>query len=170
VLLRCTNPSDWGCERRGTHVNLLNPITSARIRTVESISFRYGQVEVRAKLPAGDWLWPGELWHIYMSHLKLTAGSWLWWVTCKWQLGVGSDETLASDNWVLALMGHLQVTAGCWLWWVTCKWQLGVGSNVSLASDSWMLALMSHLQVTAGSWLWWVTWKWQLGVGSDKSF
>nr|AAZ08484.1 gram negative bacteria binding protein 1 [Nasutitermes graveolus] len=54
----CTNPSDWGCERRGTHVNLLNPITSARIRTVDSFSFRYGQVEVRAKMPAGDWLWP----------------------------------------------------------------------------------------------------------------
>lgn len=31
---------------------------SARVRTAESFSFRYGRVEVRAKLPRGDWLWP----------------------------------------------------------------------------------------------------------------
>ncbi|KAJ4427903.1 beta-1,3-glucan-binding protein-like [Periplaneta americana] len=54
----CTNPSDWGCERQGSAANLLNPVTSARIRTVDSFSFVYGKVEVKAKLPAGDWLWP----------------------------------------------------------------------------------------------------------------
>nr|AGA16572.1 Gram negative bacteria-binding protein 2 [Coptotermes formosanus] len=54
----CTNPTDRGCERTGSPTNLLNPITSARIRTVESFSFTYGKVEVRAKLPAGDWIWP----------------------------------------------------------------------------------------------------------------
>jgi hypothetical protein len=59
-FFRCTNPMDWGCERRGTRANVLNPITSARIRTVDSFSFCYGKVEVRAKVPAGDWLWPGE--------------------------------------------------------------------------------------------------------------
>jgi len=31
---------------------------SARLRTVNSFYFQYGRVEVRAKLPAGDWLWP----------------------------------------------------------------------------------------------------------------
>jgi hypothetical protein len=59
LLRRCTNPQDWGCERTGSATNLLNPINSARIRTVESFSFTYGRVEVRAKLPAGDWTWPG---------------------------------------------------------------------------------------------------------------
>ncbi|XP_069688094.1 beta-1,3-glucan-binding protein-like [Periplaneta americana] len=53
----CTNPSDWGCERRGTDSHVLNPITSARIRTVNSFNFRYGKVEVRAKFPSGDWIW-----------------------------------------------------------------------------------------------------------------
>ncbi|KAL0840437.1 hypothetical protein ABMA28_015691 [Loxostege sticticalis] len=55
---RCTDPRWWGCERTGSTTNILNPIKSARIRTVNSFSFRYGCVEVRAKLPAGDWLWP----------------------------------------------------------------------------------------------------------------
>ncbi|XP_049779843.1 beta-1,3-glucan-binding protein-like [Schistocerca cancellata] len=54
----CTNPSFYGCSRTGTATNILNPVTSARLRTVNSFSFRYGRVEVRAKLPAGDWLWP----------------------------------------------------------------------------------------------------------------
>ncbi len=42
---------------------------SAAVRTVESFAFTYGRVEVRAKLPRGDWLWPAiwllPKWHQY---------------------------------------------------------------------------------------------------------
>ncbi|XP_063925503.1 beta-1,3-glucan-binding protein-like [Zophobas morio] len=55
---QCTNPAFYGCQRQGTTQNYLNPVKSARIRTVHSFNFKYGKVEVRAKLPAGDWLWP----------------------------------------------------------------------------------------------------------------
>ena len=55
----CTGNAFFGCERcAGCGGNVLNPIKSARIRTAESFSFTYGKVEVRAKLPRGDWLWP----------------------------------------------------------------------------------------------------------------
>ncbi|KAJ8935956.1 hypothetical protein NQ318_015791, partial [Aromia moschata] len=54
----CTNAAQYGCSRTGSAENILNPIKSARIRTVNSFSFMYGKVEVRAKVPAGDWLWP----------------------------------------------------------------------------------------------------------------
>lgn len=55
----CTGNAFYGCERiGGAGGNVLNPIQSARIRTAESFSFRYGRVEVRAKMPYGDWLWP----------------------------------------------------------------------------------------------------------------
>jgi len=54
----CTNPSFYGCQRIGTGDNYLNPTTSARIRTVNSFYFKYGKVEIRAKMPRGDWLWP----------------------------------------------------------------------------------------------------------------
>lgn len=57
----CTGNAFYGCERRSGAEgggNYLNPIVSARIRTAESFSFKYGKVEVRAKLPIGDWLWP----------------------------------------------------------------------------------------------------------------
>lgn len=58
---QCTNAQFWGCERAGNPNNIVNPIKSASLRTVHSFSFRYGTIEIRAKLPAGDWLWP-SLW------------------------------------------------------------------------------------------------------------
>ncbi|XP_050515647.1 beta-1,3-glucan-binding protein-like isoform X1 [Diabrotica virgifera virgifera] len=54
----CTNPQFYGCSRTGSATNIVNPIKSARIRSLNSFSFKYGKVEVRAKVPAGDWLWP----------------------------------------------------------------------------------------------------------------
>ncbi|XP_066140780.1 beta-1,3-glucan-binding protein-like [Euwallacea fornicatus] len=55
---QCTNNHSYGCRRVGSTKHILNPIKSARIRTIESFSFKYGTVVVRAKLPSGDWLWP----------------------------------------------------------------------------------------------------------------
>ncbi|CAG9764551.1 unnamed protein product [Ceutorhynchus assimilis] len=55
---QCTDPANWGCSRTGTADHILNPIKSARITSVHSFQFKYGSVVVRAKMPAGDWLWP----------------------------------------------------------------------------------------------------------------
>jgi beta-glucanase (GH16 family) len=55
----CTSNNWWGCERSAAASgNVINPVRSARLRTVKSFSFKYGRVEVKAKLPKGDWLWP----------------------------------------------------------------------------------------------------------------
>lgn len=35
---------------------IINPIRSARVRTIDSFAFKYGKVEINAKIPAGDWL------------------------------------------------------------------------------------------------------------------
>ncbi|KAF8065368.1 concanavalin A-like lectin/glucanase domain-containing protein [Lyophyllum atratum] len=37
---------------------VINPVQSARLTTRYSASIRYGRVEVRAKMPEGDWMWP----------------------------------------------------------------------------------------------------------------
>jgi len=59
---QCTGNAFYGCSRTsGAGGNVLNPIQSARIRTVNSFAFKYGRLEIRAKLPRGDWLWPA-LW------------------------------------------------------------------------------------------------------------
>ncbi|KAL9698639.1 hypothetical protein quinque_002080 [Culex quinquefasciatus] len=57
----CTNPAWYGCFRTGSPTNYLNPVKSARVRTVNSFNFKYGKLEIRAKNPTGDWLWPA-LW------------------------------------------------------------------------------------------------------------
>ena len=63
----------YGCDRTsGAGGNYLNPIKSARIRTAESFSFTYGKVEVKAKLPRGDWLWPA----IWMLPRDNQYGDW----------------------------------------------------------------------------------------------
>lgn len=70
---RCTGNAFYGCSRTaGAGGNILNPIKSARIRTAESFSFTYGKVEVRAKLPKGDWLWPA----IWMLPRDDQYGNW----------------------------------------------------------------------------------------------
>nr|XP_023017874.1 beta-1,3-glucan-binding protein-like [Leptinotarsa decemlineata] len=68
----CTNADNSGCRRTGTATNILNPIKSARLRSLNSFSFKYGKVEVRAKLPVGDWLWPA----IWMLPTRWVYSSW----------------------------------------------------------------------------------------------
>ncbi|KAJ7254692.1 glycoside hydrolase family 16 protein [Mycena haematopus] len=47
------------CTASGNGVDqVINPVMSARITTQNHFSITYGRVEVRAKLPRGDWLWP----------------------------------------------------------------------------------------------------------------
>ncbi|XP_054286599.1 uncharacterized protein LOC129002652 [Macrosteles quadrilineatus] len=49
------------CHRTAQGFTILPPIYSARLNTENSLSFRYGIVEIRAKFPKGDWLVP-DLW------------------------------------------------------------------------------------------------------------
>lgn len=54
----CTSNDYYGCSRTGTPSNYLNPIISAKVRTMKSFSFKFGKVSFDAKMPKGDWLWP----------------------------------------------------------------------------------------------------------------
>jgi beta-glucanase (GH16 family) len=69
----CTGNQWDGCSRvSGNAGKYLNPISSARIRTLNSFSFKYGKLEIKAKLPRGDWLWPSV--KLYPTHN--TYGPW----------------------------------------------------------------------------------------------
>jgi beta-glucanase (GH16 family) len=52
--------------------SIVPPVKSGRINTKRGAKIRYGKVEVEAKLPAGDWLWPA----IWMMPVKDTYGPW----------------------------------------------------------------------------------------------
>lgn len=43
---------------QGSYYSIKPPVFSAQIHTRNSFSFKYGKIEVRAKLPKGDWLFP----------------------------------------------------------------------------------------------------------------
>ncbi|KAJ6616523.1 Beta-1,3-glucan-binding protein, partial [Pseudolycoriella hygida] len=57
---RCTGVVDTEaeCIRNAAHFRILPPVVSCKIKTKQTFTFKYGKVEIRAKLPRGDWLYP----------------------------------------------------------------------------------------------------------------
>ncbi|ORY92815.1 concanavalin A-like lectin/glucanase domain-containing protein [Leucosporidium creatinivorum] len=54
------------------NISVIPPIQSARLTTQLSKSIRFGRVEVKAKMPTGDWIWPA----IWMMPRDSVYGSW----------------------------------------------------------------------------------------------
>lgn len=55
-----------------TKGQIINPVRSARLNTKGKKSIRYGRVEVTARMPKGDWLWPA----IWMMPRDSVYGDW----------------------------------------------------------------------------------------------
>jgi len=55
-----------------TNGTVVNPVKSARLNTKAGAVIKYGRVEVEARMPAGDWLWPA----IWMLPVNSTYGPW----------------------------------------------------------------------------------------------
>ncbi|KAJ9048469.1 3-glucan binding protein [Entomophthora muscae] len=65
--MQCTANGFYGCERGPGEGRIANPIMSAQLRTVNSFNFKYGRVEIEARLPKGDWIWPA-IWMMPKNH------------------------------------------------------------------------------------------------------
>ncbi|KAI1478311.1 glycoside hydrolase family 16 protein [Daldinia eschscholtzii] len=72
----CTSkePSDCVAATNTTvgNATIVPPVKSGRIHTKKGATIKYGRVEVTAKLPQGDWLWPA----IWMMPVNDTYGPW----------------------------------------------------------------------------------------------
>ncbi|PWZ03733.1 concanavalin A-like lectin/glucanase [Testicularia cyperi] len=72
----CTasNRTDAACAvaSNATTGVILPPVQSARLMTNFSTAIRYGRVEVKARMPTGDWLWPA----IWMMPKDSVYGEW----------------------------------------------------------------------------------------------
>lgn len=55
-----------------TNGSIVNPVKSGRVSTKVGAQIKFGRVEVTAKLPSGDWLWPA----IWMLPTQNTYGPW----------------------------------------------------------------------------------------------
>ncbi|XP_048775138.2 beta-1,3-glucan-binding protein-like isoform X2 [Ostrea edulis] len=69
---QCTSNQFFGCQRQGTPEHIINPIQSARLRSDKAFNFKYGKMEVRAKMPKGDWIWPA----IWLLPHRNAYGEW----------------------------------------------------------------------------------------------
>jgi hypothetical protein len=69
----CTVDNFNGCERVATPNMVLNPVTSGRLTTQNKFHMLYGRVEVRMRLPQGDWLWPA-FWLMPVNASKYGGG------------------------------------------------------------------------------------------------
>ncbi|KAI0763979.1 concanavalin A-like lectin/glucanase [Trametes elegans] len=70
----CTTSNKTACSVKSSKDSgmTIQPVQSARISTMNSTTIAYGKVEVRAKLPRGDWLWPA----IWMLPKDDKYGAW----------------------------------------------------------------------------------------------
>lgn len=70
----CTGSQWFECvaTTNTTNGTIINPVKSGRINTKLGANIKYGRVEVTAKLPAGDWLWPA----IWMLPTHSAYGVW----------------------------------------------------------------------------------------------
>ncbi|XP_014229036.1 beta-1,3-glucan-binding protein-like [Trichogramma pretiosum] len=75
-LADCTSTSPRECSQQASSYHVLPPVISAKITTKDQFEFRYGVVEVRAKFPEGDWLYP-EMWlePVYKSYESGSANA-----------------------------------------------------------------------------------------------
>lgn len=64
---QCTGNNFNGCSRSSDGYHYINPVMSGKLTTVNSINIRFGRIEVKAKLPKGDWLWPA-IWLLPKSN------------------------------------------------------------------------------------------------------
>ncbi|KYN40475.1 Beta-1,3-glucan-binding protein [Trachymyrmex septentrionalis] len=60
-LNECTSLVAFECTRQALSYSILPPVISARFTTKERFVLQYGKIEIRAKFPEGDWLYP-EMW------------------------------------------------------------------------------------------------------------
>ncbi|KAJ9628422.1 hypothetical protein H2204_009259 [Knufia peltigerae] len=73
----CTG-DDWkSCvvSTNTTNGTIVNPVKSARINTRKGASIQYGRVEVVAKMPEGDWLWPA-IWMLPIDIAESRGNNW----------------------------------------------------------------------------------------------
>ncbi|EPS98173.1 hypothetical protein FOMPIDRAFT_1127020 [Fomitopsis schrenkii] len=71
---QCSTDNTTACSVQASNSSgaVVNPVFSSRISTQGHYAIQYGKVEVVAKIPQGDWLWPA----IWMLPENTTYGAW----------------------------------------------------------------------------------------------
>jgi len=68
----CTTNDNGGCTRTSGNGQVLPPVQSARINTAGKFDCLHCHVQISARLPRGDWIWPA----LWMLPTGATYGGW----------------------------------------------------------------------------------------------
>ncbi|TBU51249.1 concanavalin A-like lectin/glucanase domain-containing protein [Dichomitus squalens] len=134
------------------------PVQSARISTINSATIAFGKVEVRAKLPQGDWLWPA----IWMLPKDNKYGAWplSGEIDIMESRGNGISYPAQGSNFVRSMLDYgvlASVQTHIFGWWSQKRSSYGDGFHVySLEwTPDWMrfyvdsrLEAMMNLKIT----------------------
>lgn len=60
------------CQRKAEFARILPPVVSTKLTTKKTFSFKYGKVEIRAKLPKGDWMFPRKTISAFIIQFLMT--------------------------------------------------------------------------------------------------
>lgn len=116
----CTStlPSDCVTATNTTNGTIVPPVKSGRINTRHGPAvIKYGRVEVTARLPRGDWLWPA----IWLLPVNSTYGAW----PSSGEIDIAESR---GNNWTYQPLGgndimssalHWGPTASTDAWWRT---------------------------------------------------
>ncbi|KAF2864817.1 glycosyl hydrolase [Massariosphaeria phaeospora] len=101
----CTSPDYKQCSIRSNVTTgiIVPPVRSARLSTKGKKGIKYGRVEVVAKMPKGDWLWPA----IWMMPEESKYGEWpasgeidiAEFRGNEWQYPIGRDAMTSTLHW-----------------------------------------------------------------------
>ncbi|KAJ7505616.1 concanavalin A-like lectin/glucanase domain-containing protein [Mycena galericulata] len=144
------------CSRttNSTAGTVINPVQSARLSTILSArtgnesaltrgSLRYGRVEVRAKMPQGDWLWPA----IWMLPVTNTYGPWpaSGEIDIVESRGNGIEYTYRGANYVQGALNwgptpSLNGVGHSYSWWTTRRDKFSSGFHTYALewTDQWI--------------------------------
>ncbi|KAL6250927.1 hypothetical protein RBB50_001135 [Rhinocladiella similis] len=111
-----------------TNGTVINPVKSGRINTSPGANIRFGRIEVVAKLPQGDWLWPG----IWLFPTDSVYGVW----PASGEIDIAESR---GNNWTYPLSGNDVISSTLhWGpnmandgWWRTYKKQRALHSTFS---------------------------------------
>ncbi|KAL0953495.1 hypothetical protein HGRIS_004723 [Hohenbuehelia grisea] len=122
TLSDCTTANSSACTMtsNATTGAVLPPIRSARLNTKKSYSVQYGRVEIRARLPRGDWLWPA----LWMLPVNDTYGPWPVSGEIDIMESRGNDREypFQGRNYVSTALNWGPITSGLNRWFKTRGW------------------------------------------------
>lgn len=123
-----TSWADCVATTNTTNGTLINPVKSGRINTSKGANLRFGRIEVVAKLPEGDWLWPG----IWLFPRDAVYGTW----PASGEIDIaesrGNNWTYPdSGNDIISSALHWGPTTSSDAWWRTYKKQKALHSTFS---------------------------------------